>query len=114
MSVSINGSVGILTPAILAAIPITVTTTPYTMTVAQTSFIFNGSNTIVVTLPTPGTYTGQLIFVKTLASQLVNSASSNVAPIGSATAGTAILAATAGKWAILQSDGTNWIIMASN
>ena len=114
MTVSINGSVGILTPSLLPAAPITVTTTPYTMTLAQTSFIFNGTSTITVTLPTPATYTGQLMFLKTIKAQAVNSASSNVVPVGSATAGTAILAATIGKWAIIQSDGTNWVIMASN
>lgn len=114
MSVSINGSVGILTPSILTDAPTTVTTTPYVMPVAQTSFIFNGSSTIVVTLPTPATYVGQFIFLKTVANQAVNSATSNVVLLSNTSAGAPILTNTAGKWAIMQSDGTNWVIMASN
>ena len=114
MTVLITGSVGVTTPSILLSVPVTITTTPYTVTGGQNSFIFNGTSTITVTLPDAVTYSGQLIFFKTLAAQAVNSASSNVAPIGSATVGTAILAATSGKWAIMQSNGTNWVVMAAN
>jgi hypothetical protein len=114
MSVVINGSAGVVTPAIFPSIPVTVTTTPYTVLEAKNSFIFAGTGTITVTLPDPASYSGQLMFFKTTAAQAVNSASANVAPVGSASLGTAILAATAGKWAIMQSNGTSWVIMASN
>lgn len=91
----------------------TVVTKTGNFTVADTEnwIVCNGTGTITVTLPTASSYTGREIMIKTIAAQAVNSASSNVAPIGSATAGTAILAATAGKWATLVSDGTNWIVM---
>lgn len=114
MTVSIDGSVGILAPAVFLSVPITVTASTYTMASAQTSFIFNGTGTIVVTLPSAATYLGQIIFVKTVPAQAVISASSNVVLISSLTAQTNILAATAGKWAIMQSNGTNWVVMASN
>jgi len=93
--------------------PVTVTAS-YTMLPSDTSVICNGAATITLTLLSAGAVPGRILYVQNYAAQLVNSASSNVAPLGSATAGTAILAATIGKWAILQSDGTNWIILAAN
>jgi len=114
MTITLNGSTGIVTPAIFPSVPITVTTTPYTLDLAKNSFIFNGTGTITVTLPDAASYSGQVMFFKTIAAQTVISASSNVAPIGSASLGTAILAATIGKWAIMQSNGTSWVIMAAN
>lgn len=86
----------------------------YSLAETDTSLIFNGSGTITLTLQAASSYRGRLLFVKTIAAQAVNSASSNVVPLAGGAAGTAILAATAGKWAILQSDATNWQIMASN
>jgi hypothetical protein len=89
-------------------------TANYSLVSADSSLIFNGSGTITLTLQAASSFPGRILHVKTIAAQAVNSASSNVVPIGSATAGTAILTNTAGKWATLQSDGTNWIIMAAN
>jgi hypothetical protein len=86
----------------------------YSMVAADHSIIFNGTGSITLTLQAAASYSGRMLYVKTIAAQTVISASSNVVPIDSAVAGTAILAATAGKWAILQSNGTNWIIMAAN
>lgn len=86
----------------------------YSLTATDSSLIFNGSGTITLTLQNAASYTGRILYVKTIAAQAVNSASSNVVPRNSATAGTAILTATAGNWAMLQSDGTNWVIMCGS
>lgn len=117
-----SGNVGVgKTPATLLDVagPIalnapTTKTANYSMAATDSSLIFNGAGSITLTLQAASSYTGRMLYVKTIAAQTVVSASSNVVPVGSATAGTAILAATAGKWAILQSDGTNWVIMAAN
>jgi len=89
-------------------------TAAYSMTATDSSLIFNGTASITLTLQAASSYTGRILYVKTIAAFTVVSASSNVVPLAGGSAGTAILAATAGKWAMLQSDGTNWIIMASN
>ena len=69
--------------------------------------------TCTVTLPAASAWAGRAVTFKNLQAQLLVSASSNVAPIGSATPGTAILAASVGAWATLVSDGTNWVVMAT-
>lgn len=114
-----NVAIGSVTPApgaftSLAASAPSTQTANYSQANGDSAIIFNGSGTLTLTLQAASSFPGRLLFVKTIASQAVNSASSNVVPIGSSSAGTSILAATAGKWAILQSDGTNWIIMAAN
>jgi hypothetical protein len=83
-------------------------------TINSTSQIINASGTFTYTLPSPASVPGRWLWLKSISAQIVNSASSNVVPIGSATAGTAIFPATAGKWAALQSDGSNWITMMAN
>lgn len=92
--------------------PVTKTGTSSTIASTETSVIFNASGTHTVTLPAASSFTGRWLYLKTRAAQTVNSASSNVKPLGTDTAGTAILTANAGRWAFLQSDGTNWVIMA--
>jgi hypothetical protein len=93
--------------------PVTLTGT--SGSTSSTSQIINASGTFTLTLPAITVInTGQWLYIKSIAAQIVNSASSNVVPLGSATAGTAIFPATAGKWASLQCDGTNWIVMAGN
>ena len=89
-------------------------TAAYSLVATDSSLIFKGAAAIVLTLQAAVDYPGRILYAKTIAAFAVDSASSNVVPIGSDVAGTAILAATAGKWAILQSDGTNWVIMAAN
>lgn len=106
-NLKVVGSIG-------SAVPTTVAGTTSTVGVSDSSIIYNASGTHTTTLPAAATYPGRWLHVKSIAAQAVNSASSNVVPIGGGAAGTAILAATAGKWALLQSDGTNWIIMAAN
>ena len=65
----------------------------------------------VVTLPAASSWVGREVTIKNMQAQLVNSASSNVAPINSTSAGTAILLPVIGNWATMVSDGTNWVIM---
>lgn len=87
-------------------------TADFTVTNGQTWFINNKSgSTCVVTLPAAASWPGRPITIKNLQAQLVNSATSNVAPIDSATAGTAILLPVIGNWATMVSDGTSWVIM---
>ena len=76
--------------------------------------IANRAGTVTLSLQSASLWPGATLMVKTIQSQLVVSAASDVVPITGGAAGTAILAATAGKWATLVSNGTNWEIMASN
>lgn len=66
-----------------------------------------------VTLPAAASWPGRILVIKTIQALAVNSASSNVIPIGTNTPGTAIVAGVAGNWALLVSNGTNWVIMAT-
>lgn len=86
-------------------------TADYTVLATDGWLIFNGAGTIVVTLPDPASSSGRVLECKTIAAQLVNSASANVVPAAGGAATTSILPATAGAWATLMSDGTNWQIM---
>jgi hypothetical protein len=98
----------------IASVPVTYTGTSVVMGTTDNSIIINASGTFTLTLLGAAAYPGRILYVKSIAAQIVNSGSSNVVPIGSATAGTAIFPATAGKYAVLQSDGSNWITLASN
>jgi hypothetical protein len=96
----------------LSALPTTITASGALTSTNQT---VNGAGTVAITLPSPASMVGQpAIVIKTIAAQLVNSASANVVPIGGGAAGTAILAATIGKWAALVSDGTNYNVTQGN
>jgi hypothetical protein len=92
-------------------------TADYTIVNTDTWIINNKTGSaLVLTFPAASSWTGRSITVKNMQTQLVNSVSSNIVPIGSTTAGTAILLGVIGNWAHLVSDGSNWIIMqaASN
>lgn len=67
----------------------------------------------IVTLPTPASSPGREITIKTLKSQTVLSASSNVVRLTGGSAGTAILSNVSSRWATIVSDGTNWVIVAA-
>lgn len=88
-------------------------TANYTVMASDYSLIFNGSNTIVTTMPNAVIYAGRFLNMKTLGNAVV-SYSANIVPIDSAIANTSILSNVAGKWASLQSDGQNWVIMSAN
>jgi hypothetical protein len=113
MLISAFGNVSIAASIALKA-PVTTTAATYTMLATDSTIIYNISATNTTTLLAAASYAGRILFVKNTAAFAVNSASSNVVPLGSTTAGTAILAATAGKFALLQSDGVNWITILAN
>lgn len=92
----------------------TFTGTSGTVSSTDATAIFNASGTFTATLPSAATYPGRHLYVKNIAAQTVNSASSNIVPLAGGAAGTALLSNTAGKWAILKSNGTNWEILAAN
>jgi len=86
----------------------------YSLLATDTSLICNGAGTISLTFQPAASYPGRIIYVKTIAAQLVQSAASDILPIDSNTPGSAILTNVAGKWAMLQSDGTYWVEMMAN
>ena len=98
----------------LAINTLTTKTAAYTFSATDTAVVFNGSGTLVATLPSAASFPGRVLMLLTIAAQAVNSASNNVIVATGGAASNAILAATAGKWAILVSNGTNWQIMANN
>jgi hypothetical protein len=91
--------------------PVTVTTN-YTVAADVTFIISNRAASNTLTLPTPANNIGRILWVSTIQTQAVVSASSNVIPRVGGSASTAILPNTDGAWAMLVCDGTNWIIMA--
>lgn len=98
---------------IATPVPVSISASTYTVGATDTDIIFNTSGACTVTLPTPSAHPGRELWLKTVAAQAINSASSNVQPLAGGALGTAILAATAGKWCKLKSDGsTAWIVMA--
>jgi Spherulation-specific family 4 len=101
-----NAAVSFLAP------PALITGTTYTVGATDMYLIFNGSATCTVTMPTASSFSGRVLWMKTVAAFTVVSAGTNVKPRTSNTAGTAILSAAAGSWAHLISDASNWVIMA--
>jgi len=95
----------------LGSAPVTKSGTSGAQGTDENSLIINASGAYTLTLLAPSA--GRLLLIKSLAAFAINSASTNVCPLGSATPGAAILTAGVGKWAILQGDGTNWIVMLS-
>lgn len=89
-------------------------TSDFTVGGSENFIICDGAGTITVTLPDAASYSGRILFIKTITANAVDSDSSNVIPRLSDVAGTSILTAVDGKWAMLVSDGTNWIIMIGN
>jgi hypothetical protein len=87
-------------------------TADFTVAAAELWLINNKSgSTCTVTLPTPSTNSGRVLYFQNYQAQTLVSASSNVVPQAGGAAGTAILLAVAGNWATMVSDGTNWVIM---
>ena len=67
-------------------------------------------STCTVTLPTPSTNSGRVLYFQNYQTQALVSASSNVVPLAGGAAGTSILLASSGDSATLVSDGTNWLM----
>lgn len=80
---------------------------------ANVSYIINNKtgSSLVLTLPTPASFTGRELTVQNYQNQAVVSASSNVVPRAGGAAGTSILDGVAGNWTTLVSDGTSWVTM---
>lgn len=96
-------------------VPLSSVDTTYTVGATDTDITFNTSGAVTVTLPSPASNPGRELWIKTLANQAINSASSNVQPKAGGALGTTILAGVAGNWCRLVSDGnTAWIIMAGS
>lgn len=105
---------GLPLTTLTTSVPTTLTGTSGTVGASDTTIIFNPSGTFTVTLPSAVSFPGRWLYVKVIAAQAVNSASSNVVGITGGAPGAGILTGTSGKWATLQSDGSNWVIMANN
>jgi hypothetical protein len=85
-------------------------TTDFSVASTDTWLINNKSgSTCTVTLPSPSSNTGRVLYFVNYQNQLLVSASSNVVSRSGGAAGTAILDNVAGNWATLVSDGTNWV-----
>ena len=85
----------------------------YTVQTNDNFIIFNRFGTVTLTLPNAATFSGRLIYLKTVQGNVISN-SANVVPLIGGNAGQAILDATAGKWCTLLSDGTYWNIMQAN
>jgi hypothetical protein len=103
-----SSSLWVVTAFYVYSVPVILTGTSGLLSSA--SQIINASGTFTLTLPPAAQFGGQWIWIKSISPQAINSATSNVVPLGSSTPGTAILNAT-GKFAALQSDNANWQIM---
>jgi len=67
-------------------------------------------STCTVTLPTPSSYSGRVLYFQNYQAQTLVSASSNVVPLAGGAAATSILLASTGDSATLVSDGSNWLM----
>ena len=71
----------------------------------------NGSATVTVTLPEPSPNYGRVLHFKNISAFALNSASSNVVPLGGGALTNGILTAVVGRSATLVSNGTSWVIV---
>jgi len=86
-------------------------TADFTVAATELWLINNKSgSTCTVTLPTPSTNSGRVLYFQNYQVQALVSASSNVVPLAGGAAGTSILLASSGDSATLVSDGTNWLM----
>lgn len=99
--------------------PITVTSNSYTVPSSASSIIYNNSTTTgTLTLPSGASATGRWLYVKTIGAAIINSNTTNIAPLTGTTTNNRIIPQqsnlVAGNWVNLQYDGTNWVVMAAN
>jgi len=108
---------GIVTPTITLNYSSARTTnaglSTYTVQGNDNYIIFNRFGTVTLTLPNAETFSGRLIYLKTVQGNVISNIA-NVVPLIGGNPGQAILDATAGKWCTLLSDGTYWNIMQAN
>ena len=97
----------------LSSAPV-VKTADFTVADGETWLINNKSgSTCTVTLPSPSSSVGRVVYFQNYQAQLLVSASANVIPIEGGAASTSILLAVAGQTATLVSNGTNWVMTQS-
>jgi hypothetical protein len=86
-------------------------TADFTVAATEVWLINNKSgSTCTVTLPTPSTNSGRVLYFQNYQVRALVSASSNVVPLAGGAAATSILLASSGDSATLVSDGTNWLM----
>jgi hypothetical protein len=86
-------------------------TADFTVAATELWLINNKSgSTCTVTLPTPSTNPGRVLYFQNYQVRALVSASSNVVPLAGGAATTSILLASSGDSATLVSDGTNWLM----
>lgn len=104
-----TASTGRFTALSLTA-PVTKTAN-FTVAATEVWLINNKSgSTCTVTLPTPASYSGRILFFQNYQVQTVVSATSNVVSVAGGAAGTSILLASSGDQCTLVSDGTSWLM----
>ena len=105
-----TGSISVATSGTVTTNAPVTKTADFSVASTDTWLINNKTgSTCTVTLPSPSTNTGRVLYFINYQDQLLVSASSNVVPRAGGSAGTAILDNVAGNWATLVSDGTSWI-----
>ena len=86
-------------------------TADFTVAATEVWLINNKSgSTCTVTLPTPSTNSGRVLYFQNYQVRALVSASSNVVPLAGGAATTSILLASSGDSATLVSDGSNWLM----
>jgi hypothetical protein len=94
----------------LSSAPV-VKTANFTVADGETWLINNKSgSTCTVTLPSPASNVGRVLYLQNYQDQFLVSASANVIPIAGGAAATAILADESGDTATLVSNGTSWVM----
>lgn len=97
----------------LSSAPV-IKTVDFTVADGETWLINNKSgSTCTVTLPTPASNVGRVLYFQNYQAQLLVSASANVIPIEGGAASISILLDVAGQTATLVSDGTDWVMTQS-
>lgn len=87
---------------------VTITTSTYTATGADTHLIINCACGTTITLPPAASYPGRELTIRTTTANNTISASSNVVQLAGGAPTPGVLSGGAGKWTMLVSDGTNW------
>ena len=105
-----TGSISVATNGTITTNAPVTKTADFSVASTDTWLINNKTgSTCTVTLPSPSTNTGRVLYFINYQNQLLVSASSNVVSRSGGAAGTAILDNVAGNWATIVSDGTSWV-----
>lgn len=96
--------------------PNTITASSYTVAGTDFAIIANVAGSLTLTLPSGTNQNGRMLLVKTITTNAVSSATSNVIQRASTTVSTAMIAAgTAGAWVLMVYNASSgWVIMAGS